>query len=120
MPKRPLRPCTNPSCIVLPGEGGRCAKCSRKKQRQEDSEPARREAHRFYNSERWRATSAAYKREHPLCERCGAQGFVSRSEETHHIKSHKEHPELAYDWDNLEALCKACHGKENAYGRMRE
>ena len=121
MPMRPLRPCTKPGCPVLHGEGGRCAKCRRKKQRQEDSEPARKEAKRFYNSERWRRTSNRYKEAHPLCERCLAKGFWDApSEETHHIKSLREHPELAFDWDNLEALCKTCHGKEAAYGRLRE
>ena len=120
MPKRPKRPCTNPGCIVVHDQGGRCAKCSTKLRKQQDSIPERRADNNWYTSQRWRRTARAYKAAHPLCERCEAQGFIRESVEVHHIKDRKQYPELAYDWDNLEALCKTCHGKANAYGRLRE
>lgn len=31
----------------------------------------------------------------------------------HHKKHADEYPELAYDLDNLESLCEACHNKKH-------
>ena len=111
-PRRPKRPCTNPRCGRLHEGTGRCGACKVTHRKQYDSEPERRADINWYTSARWRKTRDAYKTAHPLCERCEAQGFVELTAEIHHIKDRKRYPALAYDWDNLQALCKRCHSKE--------
>jgi len=41
---------------------------------------------------------------YPSCNRCGRPG-----EEVHHIIPRCVRPDLMYDLDNLETLCRACH-----------
>ena len=53
---------------------------------------------------RWTKLRNLYLREHPLCSRCGSVG-----QEVHHIVPRLVRPDLAYTWDNLMTLCKACH-----------
>ena len=52
------------------------------------------------NTQRWRKVRAAVLEDHPWCEDCEAQGKVALATEVHH---------MAYDRDNLVALCAACH-----------
>ncbi len=52
---------------------------------------------------------------HPLCEDCAARGLLAPATEVHHItpvdngRSYTEKRRLAYDPDNLRALCHGCH-----------
>ena len=52
-----------------------------------------------------------------LCERCLKKGTIVPYEEVHHkIRLNLENlnnPEIAFNWDNLEALCKKCHQAEH-------
>lgn len=64
---------------------------------------------RFYASAAWLRLRAAFLAEHPLCADCERAGRVTAAEHVHHLKERKDHPELALDWDNLEALCQPCH-----------
>lgn len=67
---------------------------------------------KIYNSSKWQKLRAAYFMQHPLCEKCGAV-----TQEIHHIKpistgkSLAEMQGLAYNPDNLMALCTECHHK---------
>lgn len=61
----------------------------------------------FYKTERWKKLSAYYRKLHPVCEACDD----AASQITDHIKARKTHPELSLDWDNLRALCRACHNR---------
>ena len=51
----------------------------------------------------------------PLCEICAAAGKVTPATEVHHVRPVESAPtfadreRLAYDWDNLQSLCHACH-----------
>ena len=53
--------------------------------------------------------------EHPLCERCEAQGYVTASRCVHHIipvesgRTEAECRDLAFRRNNLQALCYQCH-----------
>lgn len=53
----------------------------------------------------------------PLCEICLMRGRVTPTEEVHHIKpvesgrDEGEMRRLAYDFANLQSLCKACHAE---------
>ncbi len=67
------------------------------------------------NTQRWRKVRAAVLEDHPWCEDCEAQGKVALATEVHHIvplesiKDYGRMQRMAYDRDNLVALCAACH-----------
>ena len=56
-----------------------------------------------------------YLRAHPLCERCKRDGLVRSAIDVHHkvpvesAHTIAEMEQLAYDWNNLQALCIPCH-----------
>lgn len=80
---------------------------------------------RLLNDRRWRELRIAYLREHPLCERCiregkaagVPEGYITPAIDVHHrvpvetAKTLHEMERLAYDWNNLEALCIPCHSR---------
>lgn len=66
----------------------------------------------WYSSTQWRALRLMMLRRQPLCP-CGAA-----ASEVHHIVDRKERPDLAFNMDNLQALCKPCHSRETM-DRMR-
>lgn len=74
-----------------------------------------KEYQRLLNDKRWKALRLRYLREHPLCERCKAEGYMRSAVDCHHIvpvesgKTQAEMERLAYDWHNLQALCVPCH-----------
>ena len=73
---------------------------------------------RLLNDKRWKKLRAAYLQAHPLCEMCqsvGSVGHVSAAVDVHHkvpvetAQTINEMEKLAYNWDNLQALCIPCH-----------
>ena len=80
---------------------------------------------RLLNDRRWRELRIAYLRQHPLCERCiregkaagVPEGYITPAIDVHHrvpvetAKTLQEMERLAYDWNNLEALCIPCHSR---------
>lgn len=65
-----------------------------------------------YNAPRWRRLRAAVlRRDGYLCRYCLRYGRRRQATTVHHIKHADEHPELAYNADNLISLCEACHNK---------
>mgnify|MGYP003623507969 CR=1 FL=1 len=71
---------------------------------------------RFYNSRTWRRVSKAFMQsKRYICERCGGAGEV-----VHHKiyldRWNVSDPEIAYNWENLECLCLACHNVEHGGG----
>ena len=70
---------------------------------------------KLLNSKRWRELRASYREAHPLCERCLAEGRVSPTVDIHHrvpvesAKTDYDMQALCFDWNNLQALCIACH-----------
>ena len=77
----------------------------------------RKERQMIYNTDRWRKLRASYLMNHPLCERCQSQGTVREASDVHHKVSFMstddqiERESLAYDYDNLESLCRECHNE---------
>lgn len=76
-------------------------------------------AERFYKSKAWQHTRAAYLRKvGGLCERCMAKGLYHPAVIVHHkvyiTKENINRPEIALDFGNLEALCRACHEEEHS------
>jgi 5-methylcytosine-specific restriction endonuclease McrA len=65
-----------------------------------------------YNAPRWRRVRASVlRRDGYLCRYCLRYGRRRPATTVHHIEHADEHPELAYNADNLISLCEACHNK---------
>ena len=60
---------------------------------------------RHYDLRRWRRLSAAYRAAHPICEECGEEPAAH----THHRVPRAAGGRDA--WDNLKAVCNACHSR---------
>lgn len=73
--------------------------------------------HKIYNTAKWQKLRNSYLMFHPLCEMCLKDGKTVAAEEIHHIKpistgkDELEMKDLAYNGNNLIALCKDCHHK---------
>ena len=70
-------------------------------------------ANKVYQSKKWHAVKEAYlsKRDY-ICERCGAPAVIVHHRDYLTAASMSD-PEKAFAFDNLEALCQACHNKEH-------
>lgn len=70
---------------------------------------------KIMNSQRWRDLRAETLRTKPYCERCETKGRLTPAKVVHHVKpiesghSNEEYIRLAYDPENLQALCHKCH-----------
>ena len=68
----------------------------------------------IYNSKKWKTLRNEYIEHHQCCELCGEPATT-----VHHIKkfssglNKKEIEHLAYDANNLQALCLSCHFKQH-------
>ena len=118
MPSKPKRPCSFPGCPKLTS-GRFCeehARVEAKRYEQYDRDP---ETQRRYGRA-WKRIRDAYVKQHPLCELCQQHGRFVPTEEVHHIKplesgrDEAEMTQLAYDYNNLRSLCKACHAAYHA------
>ena len=79
-------------------------------------------AERFYKSKAWQQTRNAYiSSVHGLCEECLRKGIYEPGEIVHHKQqlspNNINDPDVTLSWDNLELLCRACHGK--AHGNIK-
>ncbi len=76
-----------------------------------------KEYQRLLNDKRWKLLRADYLRQHPLCERCLAEGYYVPAIDVHHVRpvetahTPEEMEQLAYNPHNLQALCIPCHKK---------
>ena len=73
-------------------------------------------ARKFYSSKAWQDCRNEYmKRAHYLCENCLRKGIYKPAEIVHHIIEIDpitiERPEIALNFDNLEAVCRECHNE---------
>lgn len=72
-------------------------------------------AQECYNTALWRRLRRSYLMSHPLCERCQERGIIKPAIDVHHINeisnagSRMEAYDIAFDSNNLQALCKECH-----------
>lgn len=105
MPYRPKKPCRHPGCANLT-DGRYCEEhisCH--------PEVTRSATKRGYGS-KWRTSSKAYLREHPLCEICKRNGKYVQATVVDHIKPHRGDNKLFWDKSNCQSLCKNCHDKK--------
>ena len=75
-------------------------------------------AKQFYKSKAWKKCRESYASSvGGLCERCLARGFYTPGEIVHHkiyINSNNiSEPSITLNFDNLELLCRKCHGDEH-------
>lgn len=73
----------------------------------------------FYNSPAWRSTRVSYmKKAGWLCERCLKKGLYVPAEIVHHktylTPENITDTRITLSYDNLEALCRACHEEEHS------
>ena len=85
-------------------------------QRKEDT-PMRLLRRKAYNSKIWRKLRDSYLKQNPLCANCLRNGKVVPAEDIHHkispFKGGEINWTLLLDPENLESLCKECHGEEH-------
>lgn len=75
--------------------------------------------HAFYCSKEWKVTREAYlKSVGGLCELCKAEGIIKPAEHVHHKiwldKTNYKNPEIAFGFENLQALCHDHHNRVHA------
>ena len=75
-------------------------------------------AEKLYKSKAWQRCRKAYAaKAGGLCERCLARGLVTPGEIVHHrihlTPNNVSDPTITMNFDNLELLCRNCHGKEH-------
>ena len=82
---------------------------------------------RVYRTARWRRLREMKLMHDPLCELCLEEGRTTPAEDVHHITSFMSVTDptqrqfLAYDYNNLQSLCKVCHQRTHnakGYGKI--
>lgn len=107
LPRMPNHPCAHPGCPSLVPKGQKyCAAHAAL-----HPEEHRSAASRGYNY-RWRKVSKAYLHSHTLCEECAKQGRLVKATVVDHIVPHRGDPNVFWDEENWQALCKKCHDKK--------
>lgn len=78
---------------------------------------SRKERQRVYQTQRWQKLRLFYLSEHPLCEICEENGIIKDAIDVHHkvsfVGKGEDTPFYAFNYNNLQALCKECHQKEH-------
>ncbi|WP_353332797.1 HNH endonuclease signature motif containing protein [Bacteroides sedimenti] len=70
---------------------------------------------KLINSKKWQKLRLFKLKNSPLCERCLLSDRTTPASEVHHITpvetgcNEIQMKQLAYDYTNLQALCRACH-----------
>ncbi len=103
MSKAPLKPCAKVGCRELVRGVRYCKAHTRDESARVQSQD------RGYN-ERWKLIRRLYVQKHPLCEVCMAPVEI-----VHHKTPIAEGGER-YNYDNLQSLCRVCHGKAHGGG----
>ena len=62
-----------------------------------------------YNTTRWQRLRVLVLSSEPCCRYCAEQGRTTVATDVDHIRPVAEAPGLAFDQDNLQPLCHACH-----------
>ena len=82
------------------------------------SDKVAKDKREIYNSREWHERRAAKLRStNGLCEECLTEGIVTRARCVHHVvpietaRTKDEMKRLAFDANNLRALCFACHAR---------
>lgn len=71
----------------------------------------RKTAERGYGG-RWQRERLVYLQHHPLCVFCAMRGLAVEATVVDHKIAHHGNPDLMWDQDNWQGLCKPCHDGE--------
>ena len=107
MPRKPLRPCSYPTCPNLTDKQY-CELHRTEQRRKYDKYERRADIHRSYGRA-WSRIRNRYAAEHPLCEMCMQEGRATLMDEVHHIIPTSQGG--THDVGNLMSLCRSCHNK---------
>lgn len=109
MPSAALRPCAgSPTCPHPATYRGRCADHARDQERTRYNADTRT----WYSTEAWRVLRLSVLAEQPICADCQTKPSV----ECDHVVPHRGKYEFFWDRNNLQGLCKGCHGRKTARG----
>lgn len=78
-------------------------------ERQEAFERKSRERNKLYDSKWWKRIRKSKLKRNPVCEVCQRR----EATEVHHLKPAREFPELAFEMENLQSICRSCHARES-------
>ncbi|ABQ23670.1 HNH endonuclease [Clostridium kluyveri] len=68
----------------------------------------------IYKSRRWqRVRKIVLIRDNYLCQPCLRRGLIKEANTVHHIVELRKDLSKAFELDNLESICPACHNKEH-------
>ena len=113
MPYKPATPCRKQGCPNLTNHPrGYCSECLLLRYREEDKN--RLPSHKRGYDRRWRKKRRDYLKTNPLCVKCLEEGRVVAAIIVDHIISAKGNPELFWDRNNWQSLCKSHHDKKTA------
>lgn len=82
------------------------------------------EHRQIYDTEAWHKVRNAYKKQAKgLCERCLKNGIIKTGEIVHHKiyinDENQNDPEIVFNFNNLELLCRNCHAEEHRKNKRR-
>lgn len=72
----------------------------------------RLQAKAFYRSARWLRLRKMILSQGPLCVECAKRGRITPATDVDHVLARRDRPDLSFDADNLQTLCKACHSRK--------
>ena len=109
--RAPNRVCKSSACLRVAMPNGYCAQHAALATTRNDPprSAAALEARKLYSTKAWRDLRRAFLSEHPLCCKCRALAT-----DCDHITDHAGNLELFTQWENLQALCRACHSTKTA------
>ena len=93
----------------------KCILDKKRKQNQEYDKSRENSTKRGYGA-RWQKAREYYLKKHPLCALHERVGFFVDATELDHIIPAKKAPELFWDRNNWQGLCKSCHSRKTAKG----
>ena len=95
-------------------ENKSCPKCKQESNKDYDVNIRAKDRKKIYNSNEWLdIREVALLRDNLLCQECLRKGIYTEAKIVHHIVELKDDVTKAYDLDNLESVCVACHNKEH-------
>ena len=91
-----------------------CPKCKQESNKDYDTNIRAKDRKKIYNDKKWLdIREVALLRDSLLCQECLRKGIYTEAKIVHHIVELKDDVTKAYDLDNLESVCVACHNKEH-------
>jgi len=118
VPRSAPNPCSHPGCAELVYGSSRCAAHTQHRSTAYRGSAERAHLEAFYKTRRWRATSIAYRKRHPVCAHCCEKGRAVPCDVVDHIVEIRDNPALGYVQSNMQALCHACHNAKTARVRV--